>query len=480
MDRKKLHPICHGATTLMFILDRVKVRNLPKGIPGLLSVSAHLFSPKLLSRAFPMLCIAIALIALTACAAGADSSARPAIDPSATATAPSDGSSGVTTTPFPSSPSVASSVFFGLTVLNYQNMTPALTFGTTRTWDAWPALDWAEANSAAGTNNFAPLNAFIATAQSRDAQVIYTFGRTPQWASTSPGATGPYGPGQCAAPTLSAWDQYVTSVVTNAAGRIKYWELWNEPDQAASYCGDIPSMVTMAQHAYAIIKKIDPSAVVLSPAASGESGATWLNSFLAAGGLHTFDVVAFHGYGGTQAEQINKIVDDYRQVMSRYNLSALPLWDTEGSWGDDSIGDDAHRAAFLAKYFFLQWSRGVDRVVWYAYDGAPQWGRLIDATGKLLPSGVAYGESYKWIVGATLTQPCSQDQSGTWTCSISRPGGYQAQILWNSTVKSSLNVKAPQQMTDYRDLTGSVHPIVGGTVPVQNLPILLESGPISQ
>jgi polysaccharide biosynthesis protein PslG len=427
-----------------------------------------------------MSCIVIALIALTGCTEFANSSVRPALSPGTIAATPSGGDSDSGVSTAPGSGPVASSTFFGLTVLNYQNTTPQLTFGTTRTWDAYPALDWAEANPAAGQNNFAPLNSFTTMNQSKEAQILYTFGRTPQWASTSPGATGPYGPGQCAPPILSAWDQYVTSVVTNAAGRIKYWEIWNEPDQAASYCGDVPSMVTMAQHAYAIIKKIDSSATVLSPAASGEKGATWLNSFLAAGGLHTFDVVAFHGYGGTQAEQINKIVDDYRQVMSRYNLSALPLWDTECSWGDDSIGDDAHRAAFLAKYFFLQWSKGVDRAIWYAYDGASKWGRLIDSTGKLLPSGIAYGESYRWIVGATLTQPCAQDQSGTWTCSISRPGGYQAEILWNSTASGSTNVKAPAQMIEYRDLAGGVHSIVGGTVRVQNLPILLENGPIPQ
>jgi len=162
-------------------------------------------------------------------------------------------------------------------------------------------------NPAVGQYNFAPLNTFIATNQSRETQILYTFGRTPQWASTSPDATGPYGPGQCAPPILSAWDQYVTEAVTNAAGRIKYWELWNEPDQRASYCGDIQSMVTMAQHAYAIIKSIDPSATVLSPAASGEAGATWFDSFLTAGGLNTFDVVAFHGYGGAQAEQITAV-----------------------------------------------------------------------------------------------------------------------------------------------------------------------------
>ena len=34
-------------------------------------------------------------------------------------------------------------------------------------------------------------------------------------------------------------------------------------------------------------------------------------------------------------------------------------------------------------------------------------------------------------------------------------------------------------MNDYRDLGGGVNPIVNGTVPVQNLPILLETGPIT-
>ena len=416
------------------------------------AIVSRLVFPQLQLRTVRMLCIAVTLISLTGCGQVT------ATDPITIARQP------------------AASTFFGLTVLNYQNVTPQLTFGTARTWNAHPTLDWAEANPAAGQYNFAPLNTFIATNQSRETQILYTFGRTPQWASTRPDATGPYGPGQCAPPILSAWDQYVTAAVTNVAGRIKYWELWNEPDQTASYCGDIPSMVTMAQHAYAIIKSIDPSATVLSPAASGEAGSTWFDSFLTAGGLNTFDVVAFHGYGGAQAEQINAIVDDYRLVMSRHNLSALPLWDTECSWAESSIGDDAHRAAFLSKYFFLQWSRGVDRVLWYAYDGNPQWGRLIDATGNLLPSGVAYGESYKWIVGATLTQPCTQDQSGTWTCSIKRPGGYQAEILWNSTV--STNAKAPPQMKEYRDVGGGVNPIVNGTVPVQNLPILLETGPI--
>jgi len=233
----------------------------------------------------------------------------------------------------------------------------------------------------------------------------------------------------------------------------------------------------MAQHAYRIIKSIDQSAMVLSPAATGGTGAKWLDSFVKTGGLHTFDIVAFHGYEGAEAERITAIIDAYRLVLSRHNLSAMPLWDTECSWGGSNIGDDTQRAAFLSKYFLLQWSKSVDRVLWYAYDGDPKWGRLIDTAGNLLPDGVAYGETYKWIVGATLTQPCAQNQNGTWACSVTRPGGYKAQAVWNSIAASSLSFSAPSQMTEYRDLSGGVHPIVGGTVQVQNLPILLETGP---
>ncbi len=227
-----------------------------------------------------MLCIAIALASLMGCSQIPGSTTRPALVTTTTSGAgPGDGSVADTTPIAATSPVAASSKFFGLTVLDYQNVTPQLTFGTTRTWDAHPDLDWAEANPAAAQYNFAPLNSFIDTNLSRGTQILYTFGRTPRWASTRPDAPGPYGPGQCAPPILIAWDKYVTEVVTNAAGRIKYWELWNEPDQATSYCGDISSMVAMAQHAYRIIKQIDPSATVLSPSASGAAGAAWL-SFL--------------------------------------------------------------------------------------------------------------------------------------------------------------------------------------------------------
>ena len=53
--------------------------------------------------------------------------------------------------------------FFGLTVLNYQNLRAKLPFGITRTWDAYPGLDWADANPAPGQFVFAPLDAYLSS-----------------------------------------------------------------------------------------------------------------------------------------------------------------------------------------------------------------------------------------------------------------------------------------------------------------------------
>jgi hypothetical protein len=372
-------------------------------------------------------------------------------------------------------PSEAQPAFFGLTVNDFANVKPLLTFGTTRSWDAYQGLDWAEANPASGQFNFAPLNNFIAINQARGAEMIYTFGRTPQWASTQPNAPGPYGPGQCAPPNLAAWDQYVTAIVTASAGRIHYWELWNEPNDPGFFCGDVATMVTLARHAYTIVKSIDPTAKVLSPGVTGSAGPGWLDAFLSGGGSSYVDILAFHGYGTANAEDLNSIVSSYRTVMNNDCASSMPLWDTEGSWGQSAIGDDSQRAAFVAKYFVLQWSQNVARVVWYAYDNSDTWGRLMGTIHGLSPAGVAYRETYKWTRGATLTRPCSADGNGTWVCALTRPGGYQAEIVWNST-KNLSSYAVPHAMADYRDLAGRSNPIANGVVPVGNSPILIEPG----
>jgi polysaccharide biosynthesis protein PslG len=362
---------------------------------------------------------------------------------------------------------------FGMTVLDFENVSAPLQYGTTRTWDSFPMLDWADINSAPGVYDFQHLDTFLKTSQERNVEVIYTFGRTPLWASSQPGTPTPYGPGECAPPSdLQNWDNYVTAIAVHAGTRIQYWELWNEPQDPEYYCGDIRTLLTMAQHAYRIIKSVNPAALVITPSASAAGGPAWLDTYLSQGGGNYADVMSFHGYCNSEAESINSVVSQYRNVISAHGQSNKPLWDTEADWAgdpDDVLAGDANRAAFIAKYYLLQWSGGVSRFVWYAYDGGT-WGGLSGSVRDV----TAYNTVQQWMQGASMPSACIHDPGNTWTCPLTRAGGYQALVLWNSS--RTLTYKVPVQYSDFRDLAGNVRSLSGGRVQVGESPVLIETG----
>ena len=98
------------------------------------------------------------------------------------------------------------------------------------------------------------------------------------------------------------------------------------------------------------------------------------------------------------------------------------------------------------------------------------------STNTILKPGIAYGEVYKWLVGAALSTPCSMADDSTWTCILTRPGGYEAEVVWNTSVASTGTVSFTPgaQFAQYRDLAGNVVPITSATVQIGVKPILLE------
>ena len=385
----------------------------------------------------------------------------------------------------PWSERTVSSSLFGLTVGYFEGLSPSMQFGTTRSWDA-SNLDWSDANPSAGSYNFTYIDTFIAFNQARGSDIIYTFGRTPLWASSQPTAPGAYGPGECAPPAdMSAWDDYVTAIATHAAGRIKYWEIWNEPQDVNYYCGDMPTMVMMAQDASRIIKGIDPTALILSPGVTGGPGPAWLSTFLSAGATASVDVIAFHGYWSATAEDVVNVISSYQTIMVANGVATWPIWDTESSWaGFGNLGTptSSQQVGFIAKYYLLHWSQGVSRFVWYAYDGGPTWGGLWTAAGGESPAAMAYAQAYRWMVGASLATPCSKDvTTGIWTCTLSRAGGYTAEAVWipDPTDEVALAFPVPAQYTVYRNLAGNVYTISNHSVLIGDQPILLETVDLS-
>jgi hypothetical protein len=363
---------------------------------------------------------------------------------------------------------------------------PPMPIGGIRLWDTFTL--WSLIEPSRGTYDWPALDRWLDKAKAHGVDVLYTFGGTPTWASSNPTGKCDYNPGACYPPAnMQDWDDFVRALATHAAGRIKYWELWNEANQHEYWSGGIPALITMAQHADSIIKSVDPSAKIFTP--SGVGGvldtSTFIDRFLAAGGGQFVDGVAFHGYVNSipaVPEDVNHIVDAVEDVMAKRGFAGRPLWDTESSWGPaNHLPNEDDQVAFVARHYVLQWSKGVQRDYWYAWNDE-SYGTMWDVTRrKMRPAGIAYGELVSWLAGAAMTAPCTAAPDSTWTCNFTLRGGAQAQVVWNSAASSSsiIQFRPAPKFVQSRSLDGGTAPISGGTIQIGNKPRLLMTTPTS-
>ncbi|WP_170834914.1 LamG-like jellyroll fold domain-containing protein [Terriglobus roseus] len=393
--------------------------------------------------------------------------------------------------------------YFGMTVhsLGQPNIAgatnttpfPPFSIATLRLWDV---AYWQQIEPSSGQFNWTNMDKTILSGtQNGTTDFIFTLGHVPAWASSKPtDYTCSEGPGSCDYPTMAAFDDFLTHVVQRYCGTVKYYEAWNEPDNYTFWNGTNQQLLEIASHVYSIVKSpancaiggVNPNQVLLPPVSStGLQSLSWLDSFLAvAGSKYPYaDITAFHGYGyDNSPEGITQGVAAFKQVVQRYGLGNLPIWNTEANWGTrNAYVSQDQDAAWLMRYYLAQAGTGVSRFVWYAYDNCawgPLWGSSCDASNKPLDSwsgirqaGLSFGVLEQWIVGKTVSE-CDRYQNGLWSCRVQGASGYNGWIVWSTS--GSLPVTVPSGMTDYRDYLNNTHS-VPAALTVSSLPLLLEN-----
>jgi hypothetical protein len=420
--------------------------------------------------------------------------------------------------------------------------TVTVPYGGLRLWDT--ATGWAQIDTASGPipdANWAILDGFVSAAQANNVDLLYDLARTPAWISSNPNDSScaysdstEGGPGQCDPPsdlnsdgsgTDAAWIAWVTAVATRYKGEIKFYEIWNEWNATLFWTGTPAQLVRLEQDARCVIEgppagllcnpnsktlpasPIDTSARIITPVPVGTAStlnavqtnlATYFGTQVPLGtgyfGGQFADIIGFHGYVSSGMsgqcpipENVIAVIDDMNTAITAApGESGKPWFDTEDGWSkaaDEGFLDQDREAAFLARYELLQWSMGVDRGYWYRWDSTQgyQGALWTSGTGTIEAVG-AWNEVSKWMVGATLSAPCTVSPTGNvWTCGFTRSGGYSALAVWNAS-QDCLNGSCPTTVytvpagyTLYRDLAGTETSISGGTVPIGAKPILLET-----
>jgi hypothetical protein len=348
---------------------------------------------------------------------------------------------------------------------------PAARFGTLRLWDA--GTTWTALEPLKGVWNFDPLDQWVAAAQADGVpDIILTLGQTPAWASSDPSQVNYVGAGAPAPPTdIQNWRDYIRAVPERYKGRIRYYEIWNEPNDTLYFTGTVDQLVDLTREAYQILKAVDPKNTVISPA--GYS-AGYLDSFLTAGAVQYVDVIGHHFYT-TPPEKTGTLIANVRLVLQKHGLGAMPLWDTEGASGDSTTPPE-QAATYLVRKYLTDLAFGSGRYDWYTWEPATDFCVGTEGTDPraLAKAAQAYRYIYDWLLGASLTQVVI-DQSGTWQIWLTLATGDAALIAWNPSQSVLLTIPAQIHALTVRDIFGGASPVSGATVTVTDSPVLLSS-----
>ncbi len=338
---------------------------------------------------------------------------------------------------------------------------PTITDTISRSLSVWSpgngtisGVAWANLNPSPGVYNWTALDSWIALCQKNHVEMIYTLCSPPAWAGGSN-------------PDPAAYKSFMTALINHVGNAIQYYEGYNEYNASSSiFSGSTSNLVALQKALYETVHQLSPTSLVLSPTYTGLGGQPMTN-FLQAGGGAYFDIAAMHGYVDANGESIIQSFNNFKNALVAGGAGNKPIWDTEWSWWPDNPPPQDVQAAFLSTSLILQSALGVQREVYYAYDSLDH-GIYNQTTGALTQAGVAFQTTTEWLLGATMVAGCQV--SGTTYSVPLLEGGQSTQIVWNSAGNSTY---AAGSFTQYKDLTGAIHNIVGGQVTIGEKPILL-------
>ncbi len=141
------------------------------------------------------------------------------------------------------------------------------------------------------------------------------------------GFAGEYEPGKDDR-KLAQWSDWVKRVVTRLKGRVKYWEMANEPNNWKK-----PEVyVALAKTMYVTAKKADPNCLLGGFASFVEL--PFFEFCLKAGMKDYFDFVTIHPYQWSHSFNENLLINDImslEHLLKRYGCNR-PIWISEIGW----------------------------------------------------------------------------------------------------------------------------------------------------
>ena len=262
---------------------------------------------------------------------------------------------------------------------------------------------------------------------------------------------------------LPAWSDYVSHVVAHCKGRIKYWEVWNEPPNFIAKGQTAADYAAIVRTAYDAAHAADPNCLVGLAAKSVH--VNWLEQTILAGAKDHFDYITLHPYEtlGAVTEDVGyepvflNIVPTVRKMLAAQDPARanVPIIFTE--IGSDAGKDPDKPAAALVKAYAMAIAQGVTCVDWFeGMDGDSGPMGLLKADGTPRPACTAYAQILQHL-GA---HPAYLG----WLLLHGKDYGFVFQGA-KSTVLIAWAGPGPSEPLDLRQAASITNPLTGATNP---------------
>lgn len=264
-------------------------------------------------------------------------------------------------------------VTFGHNVLSLDSIKTST--GPIRLWDCH--VEWSHLEPKNNHFEWSRLDELVAAAAGRE--IVLVLGHPPEWAA-APGGVEPLQaawmlPRSNRPPRNQAdWTNYVKAVAKRYRGKIKYYQIWNEPADKRFYYGSWTKLSWLCVTATAAIKSVDPSARVVSPPLQPRRQAGWngrgqeiLAAFRA--DKWPFDIVSAHIYPQI-GEGPSAWKADLLKVRKATAIAYRPLWVTETNFNLVGPGNPLElgvQEAYKQAVRRICERENVRRVFWYGY-----------------------------------------------------------------------------------------------------------------
>jgi len=176
-----------------------------------------------------------------------------------------------------------------------------------------------------------------------------------------------------------AFAAFAEAAARHFSGKGILWEFWNEPNIKQFWVPqpDVENYCKLVAEAAPLVRKADPSGILLAPATSGIPF-DWLETCFKQGLVQWIDALSVHPYRAQPPETVLKDYDRLRKLLEQYAPQGRQIPMISGEWGYSNINWDKKRlpdeqqARYLVRMFLINLYQKIPVSIWYDWknDGA--------------------------------------------------------------------------------------------------------------